>query len=95
MATGSEITIPQKPAIIPPADTLNITINGCNEFVLPYTFGPITFPSIIEPIPQTSAVRINNLVLITEDTSNEMMATNNPPKYGIMADTPDSIPNIK
>ena len=95
IATGKEITIPQNPAIIPPAETLNMTTKGCNELVFPYTLGPITLASIIEHTPHTKAVNKNILVPITEDTSNESIATSNPPKYGIIADNPESIPRIK
>ena len=56
IATGNDKTIPQKPEIIPPADTANITSNGCNEFVLPYTLGPITLPSKIGHIMHISTV---------------------------------------
>ena len=95
IATGSEITIPQNPAIIPPADTLNIIINGCNELVLPYTLGPITFPSNIGHIMHIMAVKMNNLVLIIDDTNNDKTATIKPPNHGIIADIPDKIPNIR
>ena len=94
IATGSDNTIPQNPAITPPADTANITSNGCNEFVLPYTLGPITLPSKIGHIMHISTVSKNILVLITEDTNNDITATKKPPNQGIMADIPDKIPNI-
>ena len=95
MATGSERTIPQKPAIIPPAETANITNNGCNELVFPYTFGPMTLPSKVGHITQIIAVKINIFVLITEDTNKDITATKKPPNQGIIADNPDNIPNIK
>ena len=95
MATGIERTIPQKPAIIPPAETANIISIGLRELVFPYTLGLITLPSIIGQIIHISAVNKNILVLITDDTSDEMTATMKPPNHGIIADIPDKIPNIK
>ena len=89
------MTIPQKPATIPPAETAKITSSGWSEFVLPYTFGPITLPSKIGQMIQMMTVSKNILVLITEDTSNERTATMNPPNHGIMADTPDNSPKIR
>ncbi len=95
MAIGNDNTIPQNPATIPPAVTLKITSNGCNELVFPYTFGPIRLPSNIGHITHITTVRRNNLVLMTEDTNNDSTATIKPPKYGIMADNPESSPNTK
>ena len=92
IATGNDKTIPQNPAIIPPADTAKITNNGCNLFVLPYTFGPITFPSKIGHIIHINTVNKNNLVLITDDTNKEITATIKPPNHGIIADIPESNP---
>ena len=95
MATGNDITMPQKPAIMPPADTANITSNGCNEFVLPYTLGPITLPSSIGHIIHMATVNKNIFVLITDDTNSERTATIKPPNHGMMADNPDKIPKIR
>ena len=66
MAIGRDITIPQNPPSIPPANTAKIFINGCNWFVFPYTFGPIMYPSIFGQIKHTITVKINNFVFITE-----------------------------
>ena len=41
MAIGREITIPQNPANMPPANTAKILTNGCSLFVFPYTLGLI------------------------------------------------------
>ncbi len=95
MAIGNDKTIPQNPAIMPPADTANITTSGCKELVFPYTLGPITLPSITGHIMHIIAVKRNNLVLITEETSSDKTATINPPNQGIIAEIPDKIPKIK
>ena len=95
IAIGNDKTIPQKPPIAPPAETAKITNNGCKLFVLPYTFGPITFPSNIGQIIQITTVNINNLVLMTEDTNKEITATRKPPNQGMIADNPEIIPKIK
>ena len=88
MAIGSDITIPQNPAIIPPAVTLNITINGWIELVLPYTLGPIKLPSNIGHTIHIITVRANNFALITEETNKDSTATMKPPNHGIIADRP-------
>ena len=95
MAIGRDKTMPQNPAITPPADTAKITSKGCNELVLPYTLGPITLPSSIGQITQIKTVNKNILTLITDDTKSEITATKNPPNHGITADIPESIPSIK
>ena len=66
IATGSDTTIPQNPPKIPPANTAKIFTNAGNWFVLPYTLGPIIYPSILGHIMQTKIVKINSLVLTTE-----------------------------
>ena len=95
IATGSDKTIPQKPAMAPPADTANMTKRGCKELVLPYTLGPITLPSRIGHIIHIIIVNKSILVLITDDTNKEITATKKPPNQGIMAHMPDNIPRIK
>ena len=62
--------------------------------VFPYTLGPITLPSIIGQIIHIITVNRNILVLITEDTSNDSIATMKPPNHGMMADIPDRKPRI-
>ena len=95
MATGKDRTIPQKPAIIPPAETEKITSNGCKELVLPYTLGPITLPSRIGHTMQMTTVNKNNLVLITDEINSDKIATMKPPNHGIIAENPERIPKIK
>ena len=43
---GRDTTIPQNPPNIPPANTANIFTRAGNWLVLPYTLGPIIYPSI-------------------------------------------------
>ena len=62
MAIGREITIPQNPANMPPANTAKILTKGCNLFVFPYTLGLIIYPSILGQIKHTINVKINKLL---------------------------------
>ena len=55
----------------------------------------MTLPSKIGHITQIITVNKNIFVLITDDTSKEIIATKKPPNHGIIADIPDKIPKIK
>jgi DNA polymerase elongation subunit (family B) len=58
-------------------------------------FAEIIYPSIFGKIKQIITVNINNLVDIAEASITAIILVNNPPKYGIIADNPESIPRIK
>ena len=79
IATGKEITIPQKPAKIPPAKTAKILTSAGNWLVLPQTLGAMIQPSIFGQIKQTIMVKINNLVLTTDAMITAKILTNRPP----------------
>ena len=80
---------------MPPANTAKILTKGCSLFVFPYTLGLIIYPSILGQIKHTINVKINNLVLITEEITRAKIFTTKPPNYGIIVVTEARIPNIK
>ena len=95
IAIGREITIPQNPAITPPANTAKMLTNAGNWLVFPYTFGPMMYPSIFGHTMHTIIVNINNLGLITAAIMTAKILTSNPPKSGIMVVTAASILNTR